>query len=69
MPKPFSDYDTHVQELRNQADKKEFAAEKIDNRYLLHLARIFTADVATIGFGILTGIIGLLNNNYVIKSS
>ena len=43
------------------------SAIRIESRYLDNAAKIFTADVATVGFGILVGIVGLFNNNYVIN--
>jgi hypothetical protein len=63
----FLDVQTLVQDLRILADAKDASAQKIENRYLENASKIFTADVATIGFGILAGIVGLFNNNYVIN--
>jgi hypothetical protein len=63
----FLDTQTLVQDLRNLANMKDSSAQKIENRYLENAAKIFTADVATIGFGILTAIVGLFSNNYVIS--
>jgi hypothetical protein len=66
IPQDLINIQSEVQDLRNIADSKDASATKIENRYLENAAKIFTADVATVGFGILTGLIGLFSNNYVI---
>jgi hypothetical protein len=65
-------YRNDAAELRTKVRSKLSAAyvagvkeTKLKKRYLVDTAKIATLDIATIGFGIAIGLIGLLNNNYV----
>ena len=56
---------TKIGELRQKAQRRRTRAIDVQNRYLTNTTKIVSAEVGTVVFGILTGIVGLANNNYV----
>jgi hypothetical protein len=52
-----------IKSLRDSANKKERKAKNTEKRYDEDMAKIFTVDGASIGFGILTELIGVFNNS------
>lgn len=51
--------------LRQRAYRDRITAYKISNRYLLRGPTIVSAEIATVIFGIIIGLIGLASNSYV----
>lgn len=56
-----------INSLRDSARKRERKANNTAKRYEDDMGKIFTVDGAVIGFGILTGLIGVFNNTYVMN--
>lgn len=50
---------------RTKARHREVRASSVKNRYLINTTKIVSAEIGSVAFGILTGIIGLANNTYV----
>jgi hypothetical protein len=56
---------TRLNKYIEKADNRRVRIMDINNRYLTRAAKILTIDVASVGFGILTGIIGIFSTSVV----